>query len=72
SSAVESELAVATSSFSFAYLKELFVSATVQWVSSSERTDMAAILKSRVAGLCEEMVTRENAAEPEHDETEED
>jgi len=65
-------LAAATASFSFAYLKELFVSATVPWVGSSERTDMAAILKSRVAGLREEMATRENSAEPELEETEED
>ncbi len=72
SSGVESELAAATASFSFAYLKELFVSATVQWVSSSERTDMAAILKSRAADLREEMATRENSAEPEQEGTEQD
>lgn len=52
---VLTELAALTEGFSFAYLKELFVSAMMQWISSPERQEMGAVILERTARLREQM-----------------
>jgi hypothetical protein len=45
----------ATDDFSFAYLKELFVSSMVRWVSAAQREPMKDVLTSELATLREQM-----------------
>jgi AAA+ superfamily predicted ATPase len=51
----EERIVSETEGFSYAYLKELFVSSVMQWMASPAAEDMASILMSRVAALREEM-----------------
>lgn len=52
---VLNELAALTEGFSFAYLKELFVSAMMQWINSDARQEMGAVILERTARLREQM-----------------
>jgi hypothetical protein len=52
-----SALADATEGFSFAYLKELFLSAIIRWVGSSEPAAMAKLLHGQLDTLREQMRT---------------
>jgi hypothetical protein len=49
------ELVKLTDGFSFAYLKELFVSAMMEWINSPGPKEMGAVLLERVARLREQM-----------------
>jgi hypothetical protein len=49
------EVAALTEGFSFAYLKELFVSAMMQWINSAGPREMGAVALERVARLREQM-----------------
>ena len=49
------ELVKLTDGFSFAYLKELFVSAMMEWINSPGPKEMGAVLPERVARLREQM-----------------
>jgi AAA+ superfamily predicted ATPase len=44
-----------TEEFSFAYLKELFVSAMMQWISDGSREPMAVVMQSQIVSLREQM-----------------
>ena len=50
-----------TDGFSFAYLKELFVSAMMQWINSPERPEMSAVILERVERLREQMTRAKEA-----------
>jgi hypothetical protein len=59
-------VAARTENFSFAYLKELFLSATMRWMEAPGTQDMAAVLDAQVAVLRQQMLgagTHEPAAE---------
>jgi len=49
------KLVKATDGFSFAYLKELFLSSMMQWIAEGGRATMDAIMLKRVRVLREEM-----------------
>lgn len=52
---VLAEVVERTDGFSFAYLKELFVSAMMEWINSPGPKEMGAVLLERVARLREQM-----------------
>ena len=52
---VLAEVVRLTEGFSFAYLKELFVSAMMEWINSPGPKGMGAVLPERVARLREQM-----------------
>jgi ATPase family protein associated with various cellular activities (AAA) len=52
---VMAEVVKLTDGFSFAYLKELFVSAMMEWINSPGPKEMGAVLLKRVARLREQM-----------------
>ena len=52
---VLAEVVKLTDGFSFAYLKELFVSAMMEWINSPGPREMSAVLPERVARLREQM-----------------
>ena len=52
-----------TEGFSFAYLKELFVSSMVQWMSASGTTRMDDVMLAQVASLRAQMKTRQEVKE---------
>jgi len=55
----------ATSGFSFAYLKELFLSSMTQWMSNGGATSMDEVVESQVKLLRTQMSDNRNvAAEP--------
>jgi ATP-dependent 26S proteasome regulatory subunit len=58
---VLTELASLTDGFSFAYMKELFVSAMMQWINSPERQEMGAVILERTARLREQMSRAQGA-----------
>lgn len=58
---VLTELASLTDGFSFAYMKELFVSAMMQWINSPERQEMGAVILERTARLREQMSRAQDA-----------
>jgi hypothetical protein len=49
--AVMAEVVSRTEGFSFAYMKELFLSSMMQWMSAPEPKDMGAALLERAASL---------------------
>ena len=49
------EVAALTDGFSFAYLKELFVSAMMEWINAPRRREMGGVVLGRVARLREQM-----------------
>ncbi len=55
----EAEAADRTEGFSFAYLKELFLSSLMAWVATPEPKGMDSILLDQVASLREQMVSAE-------------
>lgn len=61
---VLAEVVRLTDGFSFAYLKELFVSAMMEWINSPGPREMGAVLPERVARLREQM-SRAKAKEEE-------
>jgi hypothetical protein len=61
---VMAEVVAQTEGFSFAYMKELFVSSMMQWMSASEPKDMGAALLERASSLRAQMSsTAEGPAE---------
>ena len=52
-------VAARTENFSFAYLKELFLSATMRWMEAPGSQDMAAVLDAQVAVLRQQMLGTE-------------
>lgn len=52
------EVASETEGFSFAYMKELFLSSMMQWISAPEPRSMRAIILERVARLREQMTAK--------------
>lgn len=56
------ELAAMTDGFSFAYVKELFVSAMVRWMDHEQPGTMAAILRAQIGPLRAQMKTESSAA----------
>jgi hypothetical protein len=52
---VLTEVVKLTDGFSFAYMKELFVSATMQWINSPAQQEMGAVMLERTARLREQM-----------------
>ena len=63
---VLAEVVKLTDGFSFAYLKELFVSAMMEWINSPGPKEMCAVLPERVARLREQM-SRAKGVEEEKD-----
>ena len=59
----ESLAADRTEGFSFAYLKELFLSSLMAWVASPDRVGMDAILLEQVDSLRDQMKTTAEAGE---------
>ncbi|MBX3207162.1 MAG: ATP-binding protein [Labilithrix sp.] len=53
-------LTTKTDGFSFAYLKELFLSAMIRWMSTQQPGAMFAQLQSQLETLCEQMRTEPN------------
>lgn len=58
------KLAEATEGFSFAYLKELFLSAMIRWLGASEPRSMAKLLLAQLDTLREQMTTEMNRPPP--------
>lgn len=56
-------LALATEGFSFAYLKELFLSSMMEWISQESRSSMAAVMAGQVETLLSQMTTTMDVAE---------
>ena len=52
-----SKISELTADFSFAYLKELFLSAMMQWITRPEQNTMEQVMMSKVATLREQMVS---------------
>ena len=52
-----SKISELTADFSFAYLKELFLSAMMQWIARPEQNTMEQVMMSKVATLREQMVS---------------
>ena len=59
---VMAEVVSQTEGFSFAYMKELFLSSMMQWMSAPEPKDMGAVLLERAASLRGQMSS--TVAEP--------
>ncbi len=59
---VVSQIVALTEGFSFAYMKELFLSSMMQWMSQPEPKNMSAVMFERVARLREQMSS--HAEEP--------
>jgi hypothetical protein len=57
------ELSELTEGFSFAYLKELFLSSMMRWISRPQQGTMEAAMKSQVATLREQMVSAQTLDE---------
>ena len=53
-----------TENFSFAYLKELFLSAMMSWIATQQAGTMGTIMAGQVTGLREQMVSANTAIEP--------
>ncbi len=60
---VAAELSELTEGFSFAYLKELFLSSMMRWISRSEQGTMEDVMRSQVATLREQMVSAQTPDE---------
>jgi len=56
-------ISAATEEFSFAYLKELFLSAMMQWVAAPGTKPMDQIMVAQVKNLCEQMRTGQEMSE---------
>ncbi|MCA0351630.1 MAG: ATP-binding protein [Chloroflexi bacterium] len=66
------QAAEVTEDFSFAYLKELFVSALMRWIDIKDQTDMDTVILEQATFLREQMVTEDpEAAEEETEDDEE-
>ena len=52
-----SKISELTADFSFAYLKELFLSAMMQWITRPEQSTMEEVMMSKVTTLREQMVS---------------
>jgi ATP-dependent 26S proteasome regulatory subunit len=59
---VTGDLVVATEGFSFAYLKELLLSATVQWMSNDRKASMDEVVRQQVDLLRAQIKTTEPPA----------
>jgi hypothetical protein len=57
------QLSELTTDFSFAYLKELFLSSMMSWVSSTEKGSMEQTMISQVSVLHEQMVSQPSVSE---------
>jgi hypothetical protein len=51
------KLVEATEGFSFAYMKELFLSSMMQWMAEGGTQRMDAVMLSRVGALSEQMIS---------------
>jgi ATPase family associated with various cellular activities (AAA) len=60
---VAAELSVLTEGFSFAYLKELFLSSMMRWISQPQQGTMEEVMKSQVTTLREQMASTQTQAE---------
>jgi hypothetical protein len=54
-----------TDGFSFAYLKELFLSSKMRWIANPQQGTMEAVMTEQVGKLREQMVTTNTAMMPE-------
>jgi hypothetical protein len=54
-----------TNDFSFAYLKELFLSSMMRWISSSQEGSMDEVMTGQVSILHEQMISANSMPEPE-------
>jgi AAA+ superfamily predicted ATPase len=61
SEAAISQIAEATDGFSFAYLKELFLSSMMRWIAMSRADSMDTIMTAQIDTLREQMVSANNA-----------
>lgn len=61
-------LAELTSDFSFAYLKELFLSSMMRWISRQQESTMEQVMESQVSVLHEQMVSANTRAAKERTE----
>lgn len=68
---VLAELVALTGGFSFAYIKELFVSAMMQWINSPTRRDMGSVMLERTARLREQMSRAKGGKKGKNDKREE-
>ena len=62
-----SQLSELTEDFSFAYLKELFLSSMMRWIATSKQETMEQVMTGQVGVLREQMVSASALAEIEPD-----